>query len=227
MSGRAWKFGDTYRLTDQPSTVSVAYSHVLVVRSAHSLTQLARFSSVSLSLRARERVDSTKTRFVVVSIFRSAFSPTDDMVPPPAAVDIDLSDTSSESGSSSTSYSESESTTLSSVSSLPLDVDSARLNSLVSISDRVCGVFHGQIAVLNNLVLVGFGSPEMLNPGPVIVSSSSSSDSDGGSSDGASIVTASTACCCENCEAACCCNQQNGSCDAGQQNGYMKPSPPQ
>lgn len=94
---------------------------------------------------------------------------------------IDLSDSSSE------SYSDS---TLSSVSSIEPDTDNSRYVSLIALGDRVCGVFHNQIAVLNNLVLVGFGvrpiyqTPIVLGPASSTSSSSSSeSKTDAGGKD--------------------------------------------
>lgn len=81
---------------------------------------------------------------------------------------IDLSDSSSES-----SYSDS---TLSSVSSIEPDTDNSRYRSLIALGDRVCGVFHNQIAVLNNLVLVGFGVRPIYQT-PIVLGSANSTSS--------------------------------------------------
>lgn len=87
---------------------------------------------------------------------------------PSTANSIDLSDSSSES-----SYSDS---TLSSVSSIETDTDNSRYGSLIALGDRVCGVFHNQIAVLNNLVLVGFGvRPIYHTTTPIVLGGDSSS----------------------------------------------------
>lgn len=108
----------------------------------------------------KERNDSTKT---------AVFSTT--MVPS-TTNSIELSDSSSQS-----SYSES---TLSSVSSLESDAssDNSRYGSLLALSDRVCGVFHNQIAVLNNLVLAGFGVRPIYPATPIVLGDASSSSTE-------------------------------------------------
>lgn len=69
---------------------------------------------------------------------------------------INMSDTSSRSSFSSDS-------TMSDVSSLPTESSfdnhsSLREEAILAFGERVCQIFHNQIVVLNNMLLVGFGT---------------------------------------------------------------------